>query len=91
VNPAKIPELEKVLDKEILLDAYRFLVQVGEIPYQANRRALARLDLHNDEVRGLREVQAAVNGIDGWIGELELFIDATSRISKTASKVLRST
>jgi hypothetical protein len=90
VNPSRLPEVEKVLSEEILADAFDFLVQVGEIPYKANRRAMVELDLNRNTEKGLRKVQAAIDGIDGWIGELELFRDASHRVAKKAAAVFRS-
>ena len=90
MDPAKLQEVEEAMDKEILPDALRFLVQVGNIPYKANRRAMVELDLNHNVPKGMRKVQAAIDGIDGWIGELELFRDASHRIAKKAAAVFRS-
>lgn len=90
MNPSRLPEVEKVLNEEILADAFNFLVQVGEIPYKANRRAMVELDLNRNAEKGLRKVQSAIDGIDGWIGELELFRDAANRVAKKAVTVFRS-
>lgn len=90
MNPASLQEVEAVMDKEILPDAFQFLIQVGNIPYKANRRAMVELDLNHNTEKGLRKVQAAIDGIDGWIGELELFRDASNRIAKKAAAVFRS-
>jgi hypothetical protein len=38
----------------------------------------------------MKKVQAAIDGIGGWIGELELFRDASERIAKRAAAVFRS-
>jgi hypothetical protein len=90
VDSAKLQEIEKVLEQETLPDAFHFLVKVGEIPYKANRRALIELDLNHNRPKGMQKVQAAIDGIDGWIGELELFRDAASRIAKKSASVFRS-
>ena len=91
MDSAKLPEVKTVLDEEILPEAFDFLVQVGEIPYKANRRALVELDLKHDSEKGLRKIQAAIEGIDGWLGELELFRDAAQRVAKKAAAVFRAT
>lgn len=90
MDQAKLQEVERVMDGEILPDAFSFLVQVGEIPYKANRRAMVELDLNRNVPKGMKKVQAAIDGIGGWIGELELFRDASERIAKRAAAVFRS-
>lgn len=90
MDSARIQAVEKVLAEEILPEAFDFLVKVGNIPYKANRRAMVELDLNRNIKKGLLKAQAAIDGIDGWIGELELFRDATQRVAKEAAAVLRS-
>lgn len=90
MNKDKIKDLDKVLDEEILPDAFNFLVKVGEIPYKANRRAMVELDLKRNVSKGLKKAEDTVKGIDGWVGELELFRDATERVAKEAVAVFRS-
>jgi hypothetical protein len=90
MNKARIPEVEKVMGEEILPDAFDFLVKVGNIPYKANRRAMVELDLNRNTQKGLKKAQEAIDGINGWIGELELFRDASERVAKQAVAVLRA-
>ena len=90
MNPVRIQAVEKVLAEEILPDAFSFLIKVGNIPYKANRRAMIEIDLNRNTAKGLKKAQAAIVGIDGWIGELELFRDATQRVAKEAASVFRS-
>jgi hypothetical protein len=90
MDATKVLELEKLMAKESLPDALAFMIKVGDIPYKANRRAVVELDLNENPHRGLKKVQETIDGIDGWVGEMELFKDAVERISKQAVSALRS-
>lgn len=85
-----VTNVQSVMDRESLSDAFDFLIEVGEIPYRANRRALVELGLNRNTVKGLKKVQEAIDGITGLIGELELFRDASQEIADTAIAALRS-
>ena len=90
MDAAKIQRVKTAMDEEILPDAFNFLVKVGDIPYRANRQAMVEIDLNRNIKKGLKRAQEAIAGIDGWIGELELFRDASQRIAKEAAAVFRS-
>ena len=62
---------------------------LGEVPYQANRRALNEFDVLENKNKGLRELSIVVNGIDVFIGELEGFKDAARDVARAAIAAIR--
>lgn len=66
------------------------IVEVGEIPFQENLKALRAFDIRSDVETGTAALTAALEGIDEMINELELYRDDTETVSKQAIAGLRS-
>jgi hypothetical protein len=56
---------------EILTEMMGRVVRNGEIPYQANRRAVQEFDIFRDEEAGRRELLVMLEGIDVFVSDLE--------------------
>jgi hypothetical protein len=52
---------------------YDSIAKIGEIPYQANRKALRSFDIKSDEKEGRKQAQLVVSGIDRLLKELKTF------------------
>lgn len=57
-------------NSEVLQKKFDQVVRTGEVPYQANRRALRTLDIENDGEGGLREVDLTLSGLGILIRDL---------------------
>jgi hypothetical protein len=68
---------------------YADVASIGEVPYQANLRALKALDIKNNREEGLAEVELMVAGLDHVIAELESFRNASERIRNQATAIVR--
>jgi hypothetical protein len=69
---------------EILTGILERALELGEVPYQANRRALRAFDVLGDRDKGLRELNIVVNGIDIFVRELEGFENAARDVARNA-------
>lgn len=90
MNDAKIQEVLSVMKAEKLRQNFNFMVDVANIPYLANRKALVAISLKQDAVAGRASLEEAVAGIDTLIGELEMLRESSARISKAAVAAVRS-
>jgi hypothetical protein len=70
---------------------YKEVVDIGEVPYQANLRALKALDIKANREAGRAETELMLSGIEHLIAELESFRDASSKIANKTIAVIRST
>lgn len=68
---------------------YEDVVDMAEIPYQANLNALKALDIKNDREKGLDEAELMLAGIDFLITELESYRDALQTIEQESSAIFR--
>ena len=71
--------LDEMLDEAIL---------TGEVPYQANRRAVRAFDVMEDVEKGNAELEVVLNGIDAFINELQGVEDAARLTAKRAATLL---
>jgi hypothetical protein len=56
---------------ETLSERLESAVLTGEIPYQANRRAMRAFDVMEDVKKGNEELDVTLRGIDEFIRELQ--------------------
>jgi len=89
-NREEIARVKSVLEAVGLSAMLEDVVDAGEIPYQANLRALKAIDIANDAKKGKKEVKQVMNGLDKLITELDLLRNATGYIAKKASSVIRA-
>lgn len=76
-------------NSEILQGKLKTVVKTGEVPYQANKRALKRLDIQNDGEKGMREVNLLLAGIGLFIEDLEDLSEASRGVAKKALASIR--
>ena len=69
---------------EMLSEILERAFDLGEVPYQANRRALNEFDVLENKNKGLRELSIVTNGIDIFVKELEDFKDAARDVARAA-------
>lgn len=69
---------------EMLAEMLERALELGEVPYQANRRALHQFDVLENKERGLRELSIVSNGIDIFVRDLEGFKDAARDVARAA-------
>jgi len=81
----------RVLASEDVGAKYKDVVDIGEVPYQANLRALKAIDIKAKREAGEAETELMLSGIDHLIAELESFRDASSKIANNTVAVVRST
>lgn len=74
---------------EILRAALDRLVRNGEIPYQANRRAVRVLDIYNDAEEGRQELIVMLEGLDIFIADMEAFENVAGLVARQTSAALR--
>jgi hypothetical protein len=91
ISIEKTNVIVQALAKADLDWSYKNVVDIGEVPYQANLRALKAIDIEADRDTGKDELSLMLAGIDYLIDELESFRDAAEQIRNTATAVVRST
>jgi len=74
---------------DVLQHMYDRMVQVGEGPYQANRKALKVLDILEDGEMGQEEVSAVLRGMDALSDEIVRIRDAAARSKSESVALLR--
>lgn len=74
---------------QALAEAYDRLVKHGEVPYQANRRALKAFDIYLEDEEGHQELLVMLEGLDIFITDLETFEHDTEIIARQAGASLR--
>lgn len=67
---------------ETLSDMLENAVLAGEVPYQANRRAIRALDVQDDMSAGNEELETTLNGIDKFIRDLQEVEDNARFVAK---------
>ena len=87
----KIEAIAKSLKIQDLDGKYKEVASIGEVPYQANLRALKALDIKSDRKTGLAEVKLMVSGLNYLIDELESLRDASKEIGNRAAAIVRQT
>lgn len=86
----KSKAIAQALAEADLYEKYKNAADIGEVPYQANLRALKAIDIKADEEAGRAEVRLMLSGLDYLIDELESFKDAANKIGNQATAVVRS-
>ena len=71
--------LDEMLNEAIL---------TGEVPFQANRRAVRAFDVLEDIEKGSAELDVTLSGIDAFINELQGVEDAARLTAKRAATLL---
>ena len=69
---------------EILTGLMAKTIADGEIPYRANRLAVAAFDISEDPKEGRMEVMAMLEGIDIFISDLEEIGDGLAVVARKA-------
>ena len=78
-------------NSELLQKKFDRITKSGEIPYQANRRALRVVDILNDGAAGLHEVDTLLMGLDAFEADLKGLRDEAKKIASRATAQLRQT
>jgi hypothetical protein len=73
---------------DILVERLWSALDVGEIPYKANRRAIHALDVVGDMDAGKRHISAMETGIDAFIEALEEVENAARNFVRDAKNAL---
>ena len=89
VNVDKTIEAMKALRLANFPVAFEHLLDVGDVPYVANRQALTEFDIHDDREAGLEQIEKALVGIEEFKRELELFRNAARAVAKRAFAAVR--
>jgi hypothetical protein len=85
--------IESLVDLVESLDfpaMYEVLVDIGDVPFKENLKALRAIDIRNDEETGLESIERMLKGIDDMVFELEFYRDASEEIARRAIAVVRS-
>ena len=80
-----IDDLAVDMVKADLPGKYTELVEVGEAPYQQNRRAAFALNILGYDDEGIEELKKLSESIVVWIEELERFLDDAKRLATQAA------
>ena len=73
-------------NSEIWMQMLHDALDVGEIPYRANRNAVHAFDIDEDAELGLKELNVLENGIGIFIAELEKLENVAHVINEQAAK-----
>lgn len=65
------------------------VVRNGEVPYQANRRAVKAFDIFRDDEEGVQELLVMIEGLDIFIADLEAFGNVSETVAKQALAAVR--
>jgi len=76
-------------NSDLLKQKLDIAVKTGEVPYQANRRALKRLDIEDNGDKGLREINLLLAGLGFFIEDLEGLDNASRGVAKRAAAAVR--
>ena len=76
-------------NSELLKQKLKRAVKTGEVPYQANKRALRRLDIEDNGLKGMREVNLLLASLGLFIEDLEDLSNASRGVAKRAVAALR--
>ena len=77
-------------NSEALQQKFDQVAKTGEIPYQANRRALKVVDILNDGENGLHEVDIILRGLDMLEADIIGLRNEAKSIGNRAIAQLRS-
>ena len=80
-------ELMVLVDDADLGRRLTSLIDVGEVPYQANRKVVRAVDVNRDMAVAERELKVLLAGLDAWVEELKEFEDAARTLAKGAALV----
>jgi hypothetical protein len=73
---------------QILEDLLKKIVKIGEMPYQANRKALQKIDIFYDDEAGRQYLVSMRSGLDAFIRGMEGFkYEATSYSRKARNSI----
>jgi hypothetical protein len=72
---------------QVLEEKLSEALKTGELPYQANRRAMSLIDQTHDDRRGLKELNVMLAGMGLFISDLEGFGNAARELAKKAKSV----
>jgi hypothetical protein len=73
---------------EVLAEMLENAVVTGEVPYQANRRAMRAFDVLEDVDKGNSEIEVVLNGIDEFVNDLQEVGNAARNVASRASSFL---
>lgn len=73
---------------ETLSEMLENALLTGEVPYQANRKAMRAFDVMEDVDEGSRELEITLNGVDKFIRDLQEVENVARDIAKHASSIL---
>lgn len=73
----------------VLAESLDRAVRDGEIPYQANRRAVQAFDIFRDDEEGKQELMVMVEGLDIFIADLEAIENVSEMVAKQALAAVR--
>lgn len=76
-------------NSELLKSRLDVAVKTGEVPYQANKRALIKLDVQDDGEKGMREINLMLASLGLFIEDLEDLNNASRGVAKRALASLR--
>jgi len=62
------------------------VVRNGEVPYQANRKAVEAFDILNERAEGKQQLIVMLEGLDLFISSMEAFEHATETVAKQAAQ-----
>jgi len=74
---------------QILEDLLKKVVKVGETPYQANRKALQKIDIFYDDEAGKQYLISMMSGLDAFIRAMEGFKYEATNYSRKARSAIR--
>ena len=73
----------------MLADKLEAAVVAGEVPYQANRRALRNFGILGNVRTGVEESEVVVSGISDFVDALEDLRDAAEDVARRAIATVR--
>jgi len=85
----KTNAISNLIAKSKLVRGYSDIAETGEIPYQANLRAMRALDIKGDREDGKAEAELMLTGLEHLITELETFRNASKQLKKKSTTVVR--
>jgi hypothetical protein len=79
--------MAKKRNSDVLAGKLAKVVRAGEVPYQANRRALEALDIDDDADAGMKEVVTMETGLSQFIESLKGLANAAKHVSRRVAAV----
>lgn len=82
-------ELSNFVYDESLDRVYKKIVDIGEIPYQANISAIQKIDMKRDIKGGDEKLQEVISGINSFQKQIRLYQNAIKRIKNKTNSFIR--